>query len=458
MTGEDHVALDRSVTPRREPVRPFDFPEVTSIPLPNGLGLRVATAGQFPLVTFNLVLKDGEAVLPDDRAGLAVLTGSALETGTRKRSGAELAEAFEKIGSGLSAHTGWDSTTLSVTCVADRKEDALALLAEAVLEPTFPETEVERLRNQRLAAIRQRKMDPGRLADDSVIQYIFSDRVPYHRPLAGTQESVAPLDPGSLLEHWRARFRPGGAGLVAVGDVETAEVDALVRSRLGAWLGAPEKGTAFRTEPRGRAGKIVVVDRPGAVQSEIRVGQVGVSRSSRHYFPLLVFNTILGGAFTSRLMLNLREKRGFTYGIRSRFGFRSQPGPFIISTAVGTEVTAPAVEEIHAELGGLLDGGPTAEELVQSRDFLAGVFPLQLETTSQVAARIAELLVFDLPDDFFATYRDRIRSVTREGVMDAGRSVLRPDELVTLVVGDGARVRGPLEDLGLGPVEWAEEG
>jgi zinc protease len=202
----------------------------------------------------------------------------------------------------------------------------------------------------------------------------------------------------------------------------------------------------------------VVVDRPGAVQSEIRVGQVGVSRSSPHYFPLLVFNTVLGGAFTSRLMLNLREERGFTYGIRSRFGFRSRPGPFIISTAVGTEVTAPAVSEIHSELRGLVDAGPTPEELAQSRDFLAGVFPLQLETTAQVAARIAELLVYDLPDDFFSTYRAGIRSVNREAVMEAGRAVLRPGELVTLVVGDGARIRGPLEDLGLGPVELAGGG
>ncbi len=455
MNGENPAVVDRSVPPAREPVRPFEFPDVTSIPLPNGLGLRVAATGRFPLVTFNLVLKDGEASLSDQKAGLAVLTGSALDTGTGRRSGAELAEAFESIGSGLSVHTGWDSTTLSVTCLADRKEEALALLAEAVLEPTFPDDEVERLRNQRLAAIRQRRMDPGRLADDSLVHSIFSDRVPYHRPLAGTRESVEPLGSDALQGHWSLRFRPSGGGLVVVGDIEKSEVEALARSHLGAWAGAPEAASPFQAEPREGGGRIVVVNRPGAVQSEIRVGQVGVSRASPHYFPLLLFNTVLGGAFTSRLMLNLREKRGFTYGVRSRFGFRSKPGPFVVSTAVGTDVTAPAVGEIHAELKGLLDGGPTAEELTQSRDFLAGVFPLQLETTAQVAARIAELLIYDLPDDYFSTYRHRIRSVTREAVLDSGRAVLRPAELVTLVVGDAETIRGPLEELGLGPVEVA---
>jgi zinc protease len=180
---------------------------------------------------------------------------------------------------------------------------------------------------------------------------------------------------------------------------------------------------------------------------------MGVSRSTPHFFPLQVFNTVLGGAFTSRLMLNLREEQGFTYGIRSRFAFRREPGPFFISTAVATEVTAPAVREAVKELEGLIADGPTQAEVEQARDFIAGVFPLRLETTGQVSARISELLVYDLPDDFFGTYRDRIREVTPQTTREAGQAVLRPEEMVVVVVGSVEGIREPLEELGLGPVE-----
>jgi zinc protease len=408
---------------------------------------------QVPLVTASVVLKGGEAVLPDSLAGLAVLTGTALDGGTENRSGPELAEAFEGIGSSLSVHTGWDSTTLSLTCLADRKEEAMGLLAEALLEPAFPPGEVDRFKQQRLASIRQRKMDPGSLADDSAAHFFFAEGVPYHRPLAGTVDSVEAMGAEQTRKLWEERFRPRGGGLVVVGDVDVGEIENLSESCFGGWEGAPEPPQPFESKPRNRDGGVAVVDRPGAVQSEIRIGQVGASRSSPHFFPLQIFNSVLGGAFTSRLMLNLREERGFTYGVRSRFSFRRKAGPFVISTAVATEVTAAAVQEAVSELRGLLERGPTLEEVTQSRDFISGVFPLRLETTGQVAARIAELLVYDLPDQFFSTYRDEIRAVTPEATLEAGQAVLRPDELMVVVVGDGEKVRGPLEALGLGPVQ-----
>jgi zinc protease len=453
VSGSGPRPLDRSKPPEPGSMRPFDVPEVSPVTLSNGLSLRVAQMKQLPLVTVNVVLSGGEAVLPDPLAGLAVLTGSALEGGTGKRSGPELAEAFENIGSGLSVQTGWEATTLSMTCLADRKDEGLDLLAEALLEPSFPEEEVDRLKSQRLASIRQRRMDPGSLADDSVAHFIFADSVPYHRPLAGTRDSVEKLGSAEIRDHWAERFRPGGGGVVVVGDVDSGEVAELFLRTLGGWEGVPSSGAPFSPKPRSGEGRVVVVDRPGAVQSEIRIGQVGASRSSPHYFPLQVLNTVLGGAFTSRLMLNLREEQGFTYGIRSRFAFRGEAGPFVVSTAVATEVTAAAVGEAMAELRGLVRDGPTEEEVVQSRDFIAGVFPLRFETTGQVAARIAELLIYDLPPHFFSTYRDEIRAVSASAAREAGQAVLRPDGMVVVVVGDAAKIQRPLGDLGLGPVE-----
>lgn len=453
MTGTTRPALDRSVPPKPGIVRPFGFPEVTSATLANGLGLRVARMTEVPLVTITVVLKGGEGALSDHEAGLGVFTGTALEGGTRKRSGPDLAEAFEGIGTSLSVRTGWDSSTLSVTCLAERKEEAMELVAETLMEPSFPREEVERFQQQRLAAIQQRRMDPGSLADDAAANFFFADTVPYHRPLAGTEESVGRMGVEEIQALWEARFRPRGSGLVVVGDVDIPEVEALAERAFGGWEGSPPEVVGLESLPWSSSGKIIVVDRPGAVQSEIRIGQVAASRSTPFFFPLQIFNTILGGAFTSRLMLNLREERGYTYGIRSNFGFRSQAGPFGVSTAVATEVTAAAAGEAMSVITGLIQGGPTLDEVTQARDFIAGVFPLRLEAPAQVASRIAELIIFGLDDDFFSTYRSRIREVSVQDTLEAGQAVLRPRELMVVVVGDGEQIRGPLEELNIGPVE-----
>jgi zinc protease len=406
-----------------------------------------------PLVTIAVILDAGEGLLPDESAGLAVLSGEGLEGGSTSLSGPELADALEGIGSGLDVRTGWDATTVSLTCLAERMEEGLTLMAEALLRPAFPAEEIDRFQSQRLAVIRQRQMDPGSLADDAAAHFVYSDSVSYHRPLAGTHESVEELCPDGIRSFVKDHYRPSGAGIVVVGDVEVSEVEALVGNSFGGWQGKVAERREVDAKPRFAERRVIVVDRPGAVQSEIRIAQMGVSRSTPFFFPLKVFNAVLGGAFTSRLMLNLREEQGFTYGVRSRFSHRRGAGPFGISMAVATEVTAPAVREAFAELEGLLAEGPTDNEVERARDYIAGVFPLSLETTTQVAARISEIQVYDLPVDFFATYRDRIREVTPKVALKAGGATIRPDRLTVVVVGDAEGVRGPLEDLGLGPVE-----
>ena len=453
MTGQAASPLDRSNPPRPGSVRSFDFPDVTSSSLPNGLELKIAQMTRVPLVTVSLVMDAGEGLLPDGQAGLAVLSGEGLDGGSERLKGLELAEALEGIGSGLSVGTGWDATTVSLTCLADRMEEAVALMAEALLTPAFPPDEIERLRSQRLAVIRQRQMDPGSLADDAAIHTFYDDSSPYHRPLAGTQASVEGLGPDQVSSFASEHYRPGGTGMVVVGDVEISEVEALALAQFGGWEGRSGHPESMDAKPRFQERRIVVVDRPGSVQSEIRIGQVGVSRSTPHFFPLKIFNTILGGAFTSRLMLNLREEQGFTYGVRSRMAFRRGPGPFGIAMAVANEVTAPAIHEAIGELETLLQEGPTEEEVERARDYIAGIFPLQLETTGQVASRIGQLKVHDLPDDFFDGYRDRIREVSVESAIEAGRATIRPEELVVVVAGDAESITDSLDDLGFGPVE-----
>jgi predicted Zn-dependent peptidase len=342
---------------------------------------------------------------------------------------------------------------VSVSCLAQRLEPALALVAEAVLGPDFPAAEVERARAQQLAGIRQRLMDPGALASDQAARRYFAPGVPYARRQQGTPASVEAPGREELRTFAEAWYRPGGGGLVLAGDVDADEMEALAAACFGGWRGEPPAGDAFLAEPRTRERRIWVVDRPGSVQSELRVGHVGVARSDPDVFPLAVLNTLLGGAFTSRLNLSLRERHGFTYGVRSHFVMRRRGGSFEVHTAVGTDVTAPAVREIVTELEGLVASGPAPEEVEASRDYIAGVFPLRVESVAQVASLVTEQVVYGLDDDYHATYRDRIRGVTPEAAWEAARRHVRPQEAQIVVVGDAASVAPALEALGLGPVE-----
>lgn len=446
-------AVDRSLPPASGPIRHFDFPPVERRALSNGLDLRVAQLPRLPVASVSLFIRSGEASLAADRAGLAVFAADALDAGTKQRSGAELAEAFERIGARYGASGGWEGTRLELYCLADRLPEALALLAETVREPSFPADEVGRVKEQHLAELRQRLMDPGSLADDVALSRYYAESVPYARPLDGTVGSVGPLTADDLRSHVGETYKPEGGGLIVVGDVDGREIQALAEEHLGSWSGRPNVAQDFEAVPQAAERRVLVVDRPGSVQSEIRLGHVGAARSIPDYFALSIANMVLGGTFTSRLNLNLRERHGFTYGVRSRFSYRSRPGPFEISTAVGTDVTADAVREIVAELDGLAGEGATDDEVAAARDFAAGIFGLQLETTSQIAARLAQLVVFSLPDGYFHQYRDRMRSVTTTEVAEAARHHMRPAEAQIVVVGDADRIAGPLAELDLGPLD-----
>lgn len=445
--------LDRSVRPESGPLRDFDFPTVDRRALPNGLDLRVVRLARLPVVSVRLFLRGGESALAAERAGVAVLTGDALEGGTKKRSGSELAEALERIGARLNVGAGWEGTNISLSCLADRLPDAFDILAEAVLEPAFPDDEVERARAQHLAGIRQRAMDPSSLASDAALGRYFAPGLPYARPVGGSTASIEDVSRDTLRGYAEANYRPEGGGLVVVGDVEAEEVQAMASRCFDGWTGAPASAADFEVEAALTERRLWVVDRPGSVQSEIRVGHVGVPRDTPDYFPLSVANMVLGGMFTSRLNLNLRERHGFTYGVRSRFVYRTRPGLFQVSTAVGSEVTAPAVREIVGELDGIAGEGPTDDEVTAARDYAAGIFGLQLETAGQIATRVSQLLVYRLPDDFFDGYRDAVRGVTTRAAATAAAAHIRPGEAQIVLVGDADTVAPALEELQLGPVE-----
>ena len=445
--------LDRSHPPGPGPRRPFNFPPIERFALPNGLPVLMARTDGFPVVTVGLILPAAGVHEPPERAGLASLVAALLESGTERRTAAEIAEAFEGLGVQFGVGTGWDATQAEMTSLASRSAAGIDLLAELVRTPAFPGVEVDRVRKEHIAEILQRRAEPRGLANEAAARYIFSPSSPFSRPLGGTATTLDGLTHEDIAAFHGARYTPFGAVIVIAGNVEPEEARDLAARAFGDWAGPASETPVVPVEPASTTRRVVLVDRPGSVQSEIRVGQVGVPRSTPDYFPLVVMNTILGGAFTSRLNMNLREKQGFTYGVSSGFAMRRHAGPFLISTAVQTEVTAPALTEILREVEGVREAPVTPEELEDARNYLAGVFPLRLQTTEGVASRLAELALFDLPPDYFDDYRDRILAVDVEEVHRVAQERIRPAELSIVIAGDAATIRGPVEALSLGPVE-----
>lgn len=450
--------IDRAGPPAPGPLRPFHFPEVEHLRLSNGIPLLVASLHRLPVVTVSVLLRAGGVHEERESAGLATLTGTLLESGAGDRSAGEIAEALEGLGVQVETGTSWDVTHLDLTTLSARLGAATEVMVDLIRRPTFPPEEVERLRGEQLAGILQRRADPRSLANEMAARFIFSDATPFSRSLSGSAETVQDLSRADVAAFHAERFSPAAAAILVAGDITAEAARELAEQGFGDWTGGAAPTAAVDVRPRSTRREIVIVDRPGSVQSEVRVGQVGVARSTPDYFPIVVMNTMLGGAFSSRLNLNLRERHGFTYGVSSSFVMRREPGPFLISTAVQTEVTARAVTEILREVEAIRQEPASGRELDDARNYAAGTFPLRLQTTDGVASRLAELVVHDLPRDYFDSYRERILAVGAEDALRAARDHVDPDSLSIVIVGDAAAIREPLEALGLGQVRVHENG
>ncbi|HVG45590.1 MAG TPA: pitrilysin family protein [Longimicrobium sp.] len=446
------AAPDRSAVPGRGPLRPFRFPPVHRGALPNGLSVLVAEVRNFPIVTVDVVLDAGGLAEPGDRAGLASLTAGLLESGAAGLTAAEIAEQVDGLGLSLDSGVSWDTAQCGFTCLRSRLEPGFELLAGLVRQPTFPESEVERVRDERVTSIVQRRGTPSSAADEAANRWIHAPETPFARPLTGMLRTLPGVERAQVADFHAARYRPDAATLVASGDVSVDEVVALAERWFGDWRGGAEPVAPAETRPRVERTTIVLLDRPGAVQSEIRVGHVGVARTAPDHFAITVMNAILGGTFSSRLNMNLRERLGYTYGASSTFAMRRQPGPFSMSAAVQTEVTAHAVSETLRELRGMQEAEVTPAELEDARNYLAGVFPLGLQTTDGVAGKLSTIATYGLPDDYYEHYRERLLAVTAADVLQAARERLWPDRAAVVVAGDAETIRPELEALDLGPV------
>jgi len=448
----ESVAARSGLVPPPTAVRPYQFPTVHRVTLGNGLKLVVAPMPRLPIVTAYALVDAGASADPVGSEGLAALTARTLDEGTGALDGAALTERFESLGTAFEAYADWDSSVARLTVTPSRLDAAFALFAQVLRAPSFPERDVARKRDERLDDIAQQLAEPRGLADTRFTGFLYEKSARYARSGSGNSRTVATLEAAAVRDFHAQYYGPETTTLILVGDITLENAVALAESRLGDWR-TPAKAPPARAVDLAVPGRrAVIVAKADAPQSELRVGHVGVPRSHPDYLAIVVMNALLGGLFSSRINLNLREKHAFTYGASSGYDWRRGAGPFVISTAVKSDITHRAVEEILREIDGMRAAPPSREELTLATDYLAGVFPIRYESTSAVAGAIAGAEMFGLPSDWFATYRDRIQAITPAQVHEAARAHVDPSRLLVLAVGDPAVITAPLEGLGIAPI------
>ncbi len=475
------MAVDRNRLPPVGPPAPLRFPGIGRETLPNGVRVLTLEHRETELVVLALLVPSGSAADPPGREGLAAFTAALLDEGTRRRPGLDLHDELGRIGGRLGVDVTSDATVLSVTALARHAGDALALLTELAAEPRFDPREVERVRALRIDRIAQTRHVAPALAERAFLRAVYGTD-PYGHPPAGGETALARTSVDDVRAFHAAHYAPdrwtlvvagGGArprcpGLEAAASAAppppapaAGAPGAAVRAADAASAAppppAPARGSAARGEEDGPApGRLTFVPRPGAVQSEIRIGHRGIERRAADYPAVTVMNMVLGGQFVSRLNLDLREKKGYTYGVRTAFEGRRRPGPFTLRTAVDAAVTADAIGEAVREIREIRDGRPvTEDELAAARPALTSGYALRFETPGQVAHAALRLALFGLPDDEYSTFAERVAGVDAAAAARAARRRLDPDALRVVVVGP-PEVRPTLAGLGFGePAEAA---
>jgi zinc protease len=438
--------------PQPGPRRDYRFPSFERRRFENGLELMVSPVRKLPLVTVGVVFEAGAVCDPRGREGTAQLVAKLLLEGTERSDGAELAERFERLGASIDAHADWDAAGVTMTVLAEHLPEAFALLGEVIRMPGFRQREFERLRAERLAELLQLRAEPRGLADELFARFLYTPESRFARFESGDEESVQRIEREHLLGFYETRYVPGGTSVIVVGDISADRAEALARNALGDWTGGAAARMAVIDRPAQQDRAVHLVAKTDAPQSELRIGHVGIPRKHPDFFPVNVMNAVLGGLFNSRINLNLREAHGYTYGAFSTFEWRREAGPFLVHTAVRSDVTEAAAREIITELDRMRSEPISPEELSLATNYLDGVFPIRFESTAAIAAALSVLALFELPDDYYDTYRERVRAVTAEQVLDAARRHVHPEALQMVVVGDPAAVRGPLETMHFGPL------
>lgn len=455
------MAVDRSRLPALGPDPPFTFPEIRRSPLPGGLRVWTVEHRAVPLVSFLLLMPVGAAFDPDGQEGLASLTGDMLDEGCGDLSALDVHDALGRMGGHLETEVGADATVLTLSTLARSAPRGAALLADMVMRPRLELQDFERVRELRLNRLVQLRDMPPALAERAFVQLLYRGH-PYGHLSIGSEASLKALQLDDVAAFHRGAYSPAGATIVAAGDLSHAELARIVEDAFGTWqvpaAPMPGPGARIQARPAPVSNRLALLHRPGAAQSELRIGHVAVPRNTPDYHALLVLNMILGGQFVSRINMNLREDKGYTYGARTAFDFRRGPGPFMLQASVQTDVTVDAASEALAELRAIRGERPVTDaELETGRAALTRGYPRNFETAEQISRSAAQIALYDLPDDYFTTFVPRVLSLTAADVTRAAAAHIHPDDLLTVIVGDAEVVGPAVGRLGLGAPVRIEE-
>jgi zinc protease len=405
-----------------------------------------------PIVAANLVLKTGSDANPLDKPGLANFVAAMLDEGTATRSSLQIADEIAQLGASLNTGSTMDATTVSSRSLTKNFGKTLDVLADVVLHPAFPAEEIERQRASRLAGLVQQRDNPSQVAAQVMASALYGPKHPYGYAEVGTEAAVKAVMRSDMEAFWKQNFVPNNSALVVAGDISMPELKALAEKAFGSW----QRGTPAQpalAEPMRTKARVVIVDKPGSPQTQVRVASIGAARSSPDFRPMQVMNLALGGLFSSRINMNLREAHGYTYGASSGFAFRRAPGPFQVASGIRTDVTAAAIDEIFKELRGMVDKPVGAEELSKAKDALANSLPGAFESSSNAVGNFSNVFIYNLGLDYYTKYAAQVNAVTTDQTLAMAKKYLVPDTMVVIAVGDRAKIEPELKKLNLGSIE-----
>jgi zinc protease len=443
--------FDRAQIPILGPTPRYAPPSFERRRLSNGLELRIVERHDLPIVTVDLVFKSGETLTPKGKEGLGSIAIGLLDEGTRTRDALQIAGELAEIGATLGASGELESSTISLTTLARHLNPALDLYADVILNASFPEKQLERLKIQRLAQLKARTDDAEQTAEVIFPRLIYGPDHPYGRADSGTAASVRSITRDDVVAFCKQVMVPSNAELVVVGDVRPDAITGALESRLRGWAASPaprQPSTSIANVPPVSRSAIYMVDKPSAAQTVLTLGRIGAARKAPDVFALSLMNAILGGQFVSRINMNLREDKGYSYGAESSFSFLRGPGPFEVVATVQTAVTKESLVELFKELSDITGKRPVTDaELAFAKQRMIQGFPHRFETTFGVAGQLAVLIAEDLPDDEFTRYQSRVEAVTKADIERVAREYITPEKMALLVVGDRSQVEGSLKSL-----------
>jgi len=447
----------RSTPPKAGPEPALVLPKPAVFTLANGLTVYVVERHQLPIVSAQLLTLAGSEGNPADRPGLAGITAALLTEGTAKRSAEEIANEASLLGTDLIAMSDADSARLSISLLSKHMGPGLELLADSAEHPAFPAVDLERIRANRLTGLLQQQDNPTQLAMRAGALNLYGKANPYGYDGLGTEASLHAITPDEIAAFYANHYGPKTSLLELTGDVTVAQARKLAEEAFGKWssTAVPGKPPAAPTAP---TRTIYVIDKPGSPQTALMAFGVGIPRSSPDYVAVQVMNTMLGGLFSSRINMNLREEHGYTYGAFSFFRENRGTGPFIAGAQVRSDVTAPAAEQLFKELDGIRTKPLTDAELRLAKDSIIRSLPGDFESDSSVNGQLAAIWLYGLPIDYYAKLPAKTEAVTSADSQRVAARYIRPENLLVIAVGDKAKIESGMTDLKLGPVvEWSEK-